>query len=327
MRIKSAITPWPGLLMMRLINFAGVFLICWCMSIHGQTPVSVPHSWMLKMSPTRKMAIQDPQLNSLPDDHRDVDRNMQWKTSHLTQACEILRQNHTNNPNNNSYGYLFDEMPVKLIHSERFELIGCRIPKVGSTNIRGLMYTLDHLSRTNNANTMRHKSKSWDIVPEELNSSQMSDLKMKLNTYTKFIVIRDPIERLVSAYRNRRPRYLLKHKTMPFNEWLVKAILNTTKSILNRHVRPFNEWCKPCSMKYDFVGQLNNFDEDMNAILEYVGARNIIILPTREQTNYRKAKSYDVVERYRRTIPKYLLEQIYEKYYLDYFLFGFPRPY
>ena len=80
-------------------------------------------------------------------------------------------------------------------------------------------------------------------------------------------------------------------------------------------------------MTYDFVGELNNFDEDMDNILEHVGARDLVILPTREQTHYTEVKSFNVVDEYRRTIPKHLLEQIYETYYLDYFLFGIPRPY
>ena len=310
--------------MPRLISLTGVLLFYWRTGMHRQRPVSIPISWLLKGSQTRTMVMQDADPQSKNSQHPD--HNMQWRTDHLAQACASLRQNHTNNPNSISYVHLFEDMPIKLVYSDRFKLIGCKLPKVGSTNIRRLLYTLDHLSYTNDVNEIGMKASSWNIVPKKLHSSQISELKRKLDTYTKFLIIRDPIERHVSAYRDEN-KYKYKSKTTPFNEWLVKAILNKTKAKFNRHVMPFNQWCKPCSMTYDFVGQLNNFDEDMDTILEHVGARDLVILPTREQTNYTEVKSFDVADKYRRTIPKYMLKQIYETYYLDYFLFGFPRPY
>ena len=306
-------------------------MMYWHAGMHRQRPVSIPQNWALKASQTRPKVMQGADLHlKNSQEQRDIhsDHNMQWRTDHLAQACASLRQNHTNHPNSKSYANLFEEMPEKLVYSDRFKLIGCKLPKVASTNIRRLMYTLDHLSYTNDVNRVgQAAAKSWHIIPEELNFKQMSVLKRKLDTYTKFLIIRNPIERLVSAYRDKRPRFLFKYKTTSFNKWLVKMILNTPVAKFNRHVMPFSQWCKPCSMTYDFVGDLNNFDKDISTILEHVGARDLVILPTREQTNYKEARSFNVVEEYRRAIPKHLLEQIYETYYLDYFLFGFPRPY
>ena len=173
----------------------------WCTGMLRQKPKFIPISCVLKGSQRRTMLMQDadPQLKN----SQHPNRNMQWRTDHLAQACASLRQNHTNHPNSISYEHLFEEMPKKLVHSDCFKLIGCKLPKVGSTNIRRLLFTLDHLSYTNDVNEIWLEATSWSIVPKEL-SSQISELKRKLDTYTKFLIIRDPIERLVSAYRDKK---------------------------------------------------------------------------------------------------------------------------
>ena len=289
------------------------YLLVYLTGIHRHAPGSLLHNLQLNVSQMPRNA-----------------QEQQERTLHLANACRTLRQTQTKHFMDNSSANLYDEMPSKLTYSDRFKLIGCKLPKVGSTNIRRLMYVLDHLSITNDVNPSHNIGEAglWHIIPKDLNHSQMTELKWKLSTYTKFIFIRDPIERLVSAYRDSKPEGLFKSQhNVSFNEWLVKVVLNSTKSGMNRHVTPYNKWCQPCSTKYDFVGELNNFDDDMNAILEHVGARDLVILPKRELTHYTEAKSNDVVEAFTTNIPKHLLEQIYEKYYMDYFLFGFPRPY
>ena len=297
------------------ISLAG-FLLVYQTGIHRQAHESLLDILRLNVFQTPRNAQEQRELESK--------HNMLRRTLHLARACGMLRQNQTKHFKTNSSGHHYDEIPSKLTQSDSFKLIGCKLPKVGSTNIRRVMYVLDHLSDFTDVNKISEvKSKSWNIIPTEFNHSQMTELKWKLSTYTKFMFVRDPIERLVSAYRDSKPGGFFKAENVSFNEWLVKVSLNST----NRHVKLYSEWCQPCSTKYDFVGQLNNFDDDMNAILEHVGARDLIILPKRERTRYTEAKSSDVIEAFTTNIPRHLLEQIYEKYYMDYFLFGFPRPY
>ena len=151
-------------------------------------------------------------------------------------------------------------------------------------------------------------------------------MREKLKTYTTFMFVRDPIERLMSAYRDNKPHVWLQRKRLSFYKFLM-AIVKTPTRELNRHLKLYSLWCQPCSVTYDFIGRLNNFDEDMETILESVGANDLAILPKRNQTGYSNVKSSNVVEKFRRDIPIEIRKQIYEKYYIDYYLFGFPRPY
>ena len=65
----------------------------------------------------------------------------------------------------------------------------------------------------------------------------------------------------------------------------------------------------------------------MNVILEQVGAKDLLILPKRNTTGYMEKHSAEVFDYYKNNTPKYILKGFYEKFYIDYFLFGYPRPF
>ena len=257
----------------------------------------------------------------------DAGHSMQRTKNHLTEACKTLRQNNRVPSENQLHTSLNADLPLRVMVSDHFKLIGCKLLKVGSTNLRRLLYTLDNLSKLNDTNeSNKKKSRKWHIDTRFLKAKQLSEMRLKLKTYKTFMFVRDPIERLVSAYRDNKPHTWLQGQTLPFNKYLM-LIIQTPTSELNRHIQLFSTWCQPCSVTYDFIGQLDNFAEDINIILESVGARNLVILPERNQTGYKQDRSSDIVSMYRRNIPKDILKQLYEKYYIDYYLFGFPRPF
>ena len=64
----------------------------------------------------------------------------------------------------------------------------------------------------------------------------------------------------------------------------------------------------------------------MKTILKSVGAAEHVTLPQRNQTGYGQNKSDEVLQAHLKDVPKSLIRKIYEKYYWDYFLFGFAKP-
>lgn len=249
---------------------------------------------------------------------------MQWIRDHLSQACEVLKNKTAPGITTKSSKYLNSDLPMRILTSDQYKLIGCKITKVGSTNMARVMYTLDHLSETNNTNKVaKGKARRWTI--NTANDKDLTELRDKLKTYTTFMFVRDPVERLMSAYRDKRPVYWFKKK-ITFTKYL-QMVLRTPDGMLNKHLISFNKLCKPCSTNYDFIGLLDNFEEDMRKILRSIAAEGRIVLPVRNKTGYKNKKSSSVMFHYRRNIPKDILKQIYEKYYVDYFLFGFPKPF
>ena len=212
-----------------------------------------------------------------------------------------------------------------MLMSEEFKLLACDLPKVASTNTGRILYTLDHLSTdrdtshpSNGAARKKVKIKAFKDV-NELKSN-------KIKQYTKFMFVRDPLERLLSAYRKHLPRgYFKNHTPKSFNEFL-NFVLGRPDKNSNKHVVSFNRRCLPCAVKYDFIGSLDSFEKDMKKILRSVGAEKEIIFLTRNQTGYTQKKSGDVLKQYLKGVPKDTLQRVYGRYLLDYYLFGFKKP-
>ena len=115
--------------------------------------------------------------------------------------------------------------------------------------------------------------------------------------------------------------FFKKSKEIDFRKYL-DVVLSIPDNRIDRHVASFNRLCKPCLINYDFIGLLENFEPVMRRILRKVGAEKLIVLPTRNQT-YKQEKSSDVLRRYLKDVPKTTVQKIYERFYLDYYLFDF----
>ena len=236
----------------------------------------------------------------------------------LIHACDILeKRNET----------VLQE-PGRLdnwVKSDRFKLIACRVFKVASTNIGRVMYALDHLEEEKDSNkiqkgTARHNS----ALEKKYYNTESFETEFK--SYVKFMFVRDPLERLLSAYRDKSPYKMFESNAIiSFTEFLEK-VLSIPDEVINKHLVSFTRLCSPCSIKYDFIGSVDNFNEDMREILELVNAPKYVILPERDQTGYLTEQSSDILQNYLKDIPKSIVKRIYEKYYWDYFLFGFNKP-
>ena len=132
-------------------------------------------------------------------------------------------------------------------------MLACKNLKVGSQSIARTMYTLEHLSELTDPSEIGVEDVKHIAILNTINITA-DDWEKRYKNYTKFMFIRDPIERLLSAYRDHRPREFFKSnkdgKFEDFLEWLLKLPDNE----LNPHVVSFTKICNPCSIKYDFIG-------------------------------------------------------------------------
>ena len=211
------------------------------------------------------------------------------------------------------------------IKSDQFKLIACRVHKAGSTNTARVMYTLDHLSAQRDTNEIRRGMARHNAAFEKKYKTAKS-FEMEYKSYKKFLFIREPLERLLSAYRAKLPHGMFKSNTT-FTEFLERVLSIPDKDI-DKHLISITGMCSPCSIKYDFVGLVDSYGDDMRRILDSVNATILtnVTLPERNQTGYMMEKSSDALQTYMKDVPKSLVRGIYEKYYWDYFLFGFDKP-
>ena len=248
-------------------------------------------------------------------------RREQTLKQHLLQACRRLIQRNVTDVLKGT-----SKKSVAMRISAKFKLAACKLEKVGSTNIARVFYLLEHMSGVNisDANTIAG-ARARNRVPIGKYKNTTVFESDDYGLYTKFMFVRDPLERLLSAYRDRHPHGFFKNKKDPSFKSFLENILNTPDMKLNPHVASFNRKCRPCEIKYDFVGLLDNFETEMKNILRSVGVEQAIILPKRNQTGYEE-KSSDVLRRYLQSVPKTTIKKIYQRYYFDYFLFGFKKP-
>ena len=204
-----------------------------------------------------------------------------------------------------------------MLIDDTHRVLFCFAPKVGCTNLKLLFFV--------NQGEVPHSelSKERDDVDQQLLQKMVNqhsldfvedeDKKRILNTYFKFTMWRNPLERLASSYRSKVERYPLfglEDNKPPYN-WLRKYICRQYQpklykrwiknegkdsisisfgDFINYWLNPVNamrpEWkyddhfmpqmslCRPCKAKFDFYGNFNHFDRDAKVLIDKIGANS-----------------------------------------------------
>lgn len=132
-----------------------------------------------------------------------------------------------------------------------------------------------------------------------------------LNSYYKFMMYRNPIERLISAYRSKVERFPLSGLDYeePHYNWLRMNIYRY------KHPQQFRDWhsakgrkpinisfpdfidywlyrgglkfdehfqtiysmCDPCQVRYDYYGNFNSFEKDAEVLMRHIGANSKLL--------------------------------------------------
>ncbi|KAI3360094.1 hypothetical protein L3Q82_014407 [Scortum barcoo] len=207
------------------------------------------------------------------------------------------------------------------------------------------------------------KNRSFDDIPnKELDHLIVDDRhgiiycyvpKVKLKKYTKFLFVRDPFVRLISAYRNKFElrnedfyrrfaqvmlRRYANQPTPPasvdeaFDVGIHPSFSHFIQYLLDPQTEkeaPFNEhWrqvyrlCHPCQIQYDFVGHLETVEEDAEHLLRQLRVDNVVEFPTTHRNLTASSWEADWFS----TVPVKARQELYKLYEPDFRLFGYDRP-
>uniref|UniRef100_A0A3Q2DHB0 Carbohydrate sulfotransferase n=1 Tax=Cyprinodon variegatus TaxID=28743 RepID=A0A3Q2DHB0_CYPVA len=180
-------------------------------------------------------------------------------------------------------------------------------------------------------------------------------LQNRLMNYTKFMFVRDPFVRLISAYRskflyNQKNEYFYRKygrimmklygnqqkppQTMKEAEAL--GLLPTFKNFVQYLVDPQTEkkepfephWrqmhrlCHPCLIEYDFIGHQETLKEDAEELLKFFKLENDIKFPS----PYKNMTTSNSAMDWFKAVPLEDRRKLYNIFELDFKLFGYKRP-
>nr|XP_056720157.1 carbohydrate sulfotransferase 14 [Euleptes europaea] len=226
-----------------------------------------------------------------------------------------------------------------ILVSDKHRFLYCYVPKVACSNWKRILKVLDGvLENVDVKLKMDHKR---DLV--FLSDLKPEEIRYRLKHYFKFIFVRDPMERLLSAYRNKFGEikdYQLKYgveivkryrknpgKTtgddVTFSEFL-RYLLDEDVEKMNEHWMPIYNLCQPCAVRYDFIGSYERLNEDASYVLERVQAPSFIRFPERQ--SWYNPVTPQTLHYYLCNTPRGLIKELLPKYILDFSLFAYPLP-
>ncbi|XP_017284198.1 carbohydrate sulfotransferase 8 [Kryptolebias marmoratus] len=240
---------------------------------------------------------------------------------------------------------------VKHIYVEdKNKLLYCSVPKSGCSNWkRTLMVLSGQASRVEN---IPHETVHNGVHIKNLNTFNQKEIMHRLETYNKFLFVREPLERVVSAYRDKfenpndyyhnmfgKP-IISKYRVTPSAEALktgngvtfkefIRYLLDVHRPVgMDVHWEQMNQLCHPCVIHYDVIGKFENMEEESNFLLRMIGAPQNLMMPSFKDRNPGDARtSKEITEKYFSQVTMMERQRVYDFYYMDYLMFNYSKPF
>ncbi|XP_051879604.1 carbohydrate sulfotransferase 9-like [Pristis pectinata] len=232
---------------------------------------------------------------------------------------------------------------------ERHKLLYCEVPKAGCSNWKRILMVLSGLAKS--PSNISHDFVHYSKRLRHLDSYSLRETYELLNSFTKVLFVRDPMERLVSAFRDKfehsnsyyHPVFgkaiLKKYRAnasaealrtgsgVTFSEF-VQYLLDPHKPVgMDIHWEQISKLCSPCLINYDFIGKFESLEQDANYLLKLIGAPEGLQFPSfKDRHSSDERTTSAVVEQYLAQITPSERQQIYNFYYLDYLMFNYSKP-
>ncbi|XP_026290551.1 carbohydrate sulfotransferase 11 [Frankliniella occidentalis] len=233
-----------------------------------------------------------------------------------------------------------------IIVDQKHQLLYCYVPKVACTNWkRTLLYLSGSTNVTKPIDIPSDYVHRTGVFPKLSNFSEEHAAHM-LKTFTTFLIVRHPFERLLSAYRNkleqksssskyfqtRIGRHIIKtYRKNPSNHSLqyghdvtfseFATYLGTENGPggeYNEHWKPIHQLCAPCAIRYDIIGKYETLYDDADYLLHQLGE------PTSAFPRYaHPSNTTATLGKYFGTLSVDLLRKMYSVYETDFRLFGY----
>ena len=212
------------------------------------------------------------------------------------------------------------------------KVIYCFIPKVSSS----------HWKKQLSALVEEDKQIYQGSLKNSLNKFPRQEAQQMLKNYFTFLFVRDPLERVLSAYKDKFAKNN-KYFHQAYGRDIIKRYrpnaskqtLNTGSGVTfpeftrhvvetqsrNEHWQAFDKLCHPCAVNYDFIGRFENLYEEASYLIKKAGIDDRVSSDSFHSSN----TSADMLHYYSQ-IPKERILQMAKIYESDYKMFGYSFP-
>jgi len=246
----------------------------------------------------------------------------------------------------------------EMYYDDQLDYVYCLISKASCTSWkRTLMMLTGKITEFQRPEQlpadMVHDGRNKDKYVARIQTLPEAHRAWRFDSYFTFLFVREPLERLVSAYRDKvleNPGYLVdtdivrkyrpreyrasvKRYNVTFAEF-VRYVLDERAAgrVLDRHWIPQNELCRVCQYRYDFIGHHETLLRDARYVVAALKSR----IPDVEQrkrvdnvtfpVDSGHRKSSEFLQRMYAGVPAARVQALYQLYAVDYALFGFEHP-
>lgn len=240
----------------------------------------------------------------------------------------------------------------RIFVNDKHKILFCQTPKVGNTQWKKVLIVLNgQFTSINKVPEYIVHNNEQNGIPR-LSSFSNEEIQERLKSYFKFLIVRDPFERLISAFKDKfvsNPRFepWYKHDIAPVIirkyrknhtesrglqfEDFVRYLGDPNHRWLDLqfgehiiHWVSYVELCAPCEINYNVVGHHETLEADALYILREAGIDSLVSYPTIPTgiTLYNRTK----VQNYFARVSKRDIRRLYSRFEGDFKLFGYPEP-
>ncbi|KAK1163405.1 carbohydrate sulfotransferase 8-like isoform X1 [Acipenser oxyrinchus oxyrinchus] len=238
----------------------------------------------------------------------------------------------------------------RIFVEDKHKLLYCEVPKTGCSNWKRVLMVLEGFASS--VKDIQHNTVHNGNHLRRLDSFDKQGIHERLNAYTKVLFVREPFERLVSAFRDKfehpnsyyHPVFgkpiISKYRVnasraalrtgsdVTFKEFL-QYLLDVHKPVgMDIHWDHVNRLCSPCLIDYDFIGKSESMREDANFLLHLTDAPKNLTFPTfKDRHSYEERTTTKITQQYFAQIAPSDRQRAYDFYYMDYLMFNYSKPF
>lgn len=238
----------------------------------------------------------------------------------------------------------------RLFVEDRYKVLYCEVPKAGCSNWKRVLMVLSGIAFS--TRDIPHDTVHYANSLRQLESYNRTGVAERLRFYTKVLFVREPFERLVSAFRDKfespnayyhsvfgRPiiskyRPNATHTALStgagvtFREF-VHYLLDVQRPVkMDIHWEPVSQLCSPCAFTYNFIGRFESLQEEAGFLLQSIGApRNLTFPDFKDRNPDAERTSPSITQRYFAQLNAAERQRVFDFYYMDYLMFNYSKPF